>query len=132
MPLIVALVGILFPNTLFLYWLFFELESAGAFLDNHVAVALFVDAVLVTSLLAYLIAVRPLGRLKWPWLFVLTLIGGLGFGLGILLWVNYRRSAGGHATFASWWRAGGSPAPAERPAELAPAGDAGASPEARR
>lgn len=105
MPLIVAIVGMLFPNALFVYWLLFEFESLGAFLDNHVAVALFVDAILATSLLAYLFALRPLGRIKWPWIFVLTLIGGMGFGLGLLLWLNYKRSGGAHASFRDWWRA---------------------------
>lgn len=105
MPLLVAIVGMLFPNALFVYWLVFEFESVGALLGNHVAIALFGDAILATSLLAYLFAVRPLGRLKWPWLFVLTVIGGMGFGLGILLWVNYKRSGGRHPSFASWWRA---------------------------
>lgn len=104
MPLIVAIVGLLFPNTLFLYWLFFEFESWSAFLGNHAAIALFVDAILATSLLAYLFALRPLGRVKWPWLFALTLLGGMGFGLGILLWLNYKRSGGSHASFREWWR----------------------------
>ena len=105
MPLLVAIVGMLFPNALFLYWLLFEFDSVSAFLGNHAAVALFVDAILATSLLAYLLAVRPVGPVKWPWLFLLTLLGGMGFGLGILLWLNYKRSGAGHATFASWWRA---------------------------
>jgi Na+/H+ antiporter NhaA len=94
-----------FPNALFLYWLFFEFESLAALLGNHLGVALFVDAILATSLLAYLFAVRPAGRLKWPWIYALTLLGGMGFGLGLFLWINYRRSPGGHASFASWWRA---------------------------
>jgi len=105
MPLVVAIVGMLFPNALFMYWLFFEFESLSAALGNHVGVALFVDAVLATSLLAYLFALRPLGKVKWPWLFVLTVIGGMGFGLGLLLWLNYKRSGGQHTSFASWWRA---------------------------
>ena len=107
MPLIIALVGMFFPNALFVYWLLFEFESVNALLGNHLAVALFVDAILTASLLAYLFAIRPAGRVKWPWIFVLTLIGGLGFGLGLFLWVNYKRSPSSHASFASWWRSGG-------------------------
>lgn len=114
MPLIIALVGMFFPNALFVYWLLFEFESVSALLGNHLAVALFVDAILTSSLLAYLFAIRPLGRLRWPWIFALTLIGGLGFGLGFFLWLNYKSSRSGHASFASWWRgdapgAGGAP-----------------------
>lgn len=105
MPLVIAILGMVFPNALFMYWLFVEFDSVSSLLANHLGVALFVDAILATSLLAYLFALRPLGRVKWPWLFVLTIIGGLGFGLGLLLWLNYKRSGEQHANFASWWRA---------------------------
>ena len=104
MPLVVALIGLFFPNALFLYWFFFELDSARALWQNHAAIALFVDAVLATSLLAYLFALRPTGKIKWPWLFVFTLIGGMGFGIGILLWINYKTSPTKYPDFRSWWR----------------------------
>jgi hypothetical protein len=75
-PLFVAIVGLLIPNALFLYWHFFELDSVSSLLGNHLGVALFVDAVLATGLLAYLFALRPPGGVRWPWLLVLTALGG--------------------------------------------------------
>jgi hypothetical protein len=33
---------------------------------------------------------NPIGRYKWPWFVILSLIGGLGFGLPFYWWLNKR------------------------------------------
>ena len=35
----------------------------------------------------------PPGRYRWPWFFVLSLIGGLCFGLPFYWWLNTREGA---------------------------------------
>jgi len=41
-------------------------------------------------LLAYFFAVNPLGKVKWYWFIVLSIIGGLGFSLPFYWWLNKR------------------------------------------
>jgi hypothetical protein len=106
MPLLlIALFGLLVPNGLFVYWLFYEFESVEAVLSNTLAIGFMLDALLATALLAWLFALRPVGRLRWPWFVVFALVGGLGFAIPFYLWMNRRRSAEPAPSFADWWRA---------------------------
>jgi hypothetical protein len=102
----VALFGLVVPNGLFLYWFFCEPWTLAELYSNPLALGLILDAVLATALLAYFFAQRPPGALRWPWFVVLTLIGGLGFGIPFYLWLNFRRARGAgvvEKTFAEWW-----------------------------
>jgi len=102
----VALFGLVVPNGLFLYWFCCEPWTLAGLLSNHLALGLILDAVLATALLAYFFAARPPGVLRWPWFVVLTLIGGLGFGIPFYLWLSYRRAKAADArekSFAEWW-----------------------------
>ena len=86
--LFIALVGLVVPNGYFLYWLFFEYGGIGPVLQNHLAVGFILDAALATGLLCYHFAKQPIGRLRWPWFLVMSLLGGLGFGLPLYWWLN--------------------------------------------
>jgi hypothetical protein len=47
---------------------------------------------MATALIAYVFAVRPLGRVTWPWFVLFSIIGGLGFSIPFYIWLNRRVS----------------------------------------
>ncbi|MEO7794337.1 MAG: hypothetical protein ABIV06_06135 [Thermoanaerobaculia bacterium] len=105
--LAIALLGLLVPNGIFLYWLCCEATSVSAVFANHLAIGFMLDALLATGILAFLLAKRPAGPVAWPWFVVFALIGGLGFAIPFFLWLNFRRARSGgapHASFTEWWR----------------------------
>ena len=92
MLLIIALFGLLVPNGIFIYWLLTEFRSVSEVLQNKLAVAFIIDAFLAMFLLAYFFARHPIGKIKWDWFIVLSLVGGLGFSLPFYWWLNKRDS----------------------------------------
>jgi hypothetical protein len=105
MLLAIALFGLLVPNGLFLYWLFVDFGTLGEVFSNLLALGFMLDAFMAMALLAFLCAKRPPGPIRWPWFVVLSLVGGLGFGIPFYLWLNFRRSGVVDAGFVNWWRA---------------------------
>jgi hypothetical protein len=103
--LLLAVVGNLVPGGLFLYWLFNDYTSLSAALSDRLALAFFLDLLLSTFVLAYLFARKPLGRVKWPWLVVLSLLGTLAFAIPLFVWLNWRLAPAPRPSFAEWWRA---------------------------
>jgi hypothetical protein len=102
---LLAVVGLLAPGGLFLYWLINDYTSLSAALSDRMAVAFFLDLLISTVLLAYLFAKRPPGPVKWPWFVALSLVGTLAFGIPLFLWLNWRRAPTPRPSFAAWWRA---------------------------
>jgi hypothetical protein len=104
----IAAFGLLVPNGLFFYWLLRDGGSMAALatdpLSNPLAVAFMLDAFMALALLAWLFALKPIGRVRWPWFVVLSLLGGLGFSIPFYLWLNRRLDAAPGADFAAWWR----------------------------
>ena len=90
----VALFGLIVPNGLFLYWLLAEFGGIRAVLDNHLAVAFIIDALMVLVILAVYFAKRPIGPVRWGTFVLLSLIGGLGFSLPMYWWLNNREPSG--------------------------------------
>jgi hypothetical protein len=88
--LFIAIFGLLVPNGIFIYWLFFEFQSISQILTDKLALGFIIDCFLAMFLLAYWFAVNPIGRVKWHWFIVLSLIGGLGFSLPFYYWLNKR------------------------------------------
>ena len=88
--LLIALFGLFVPNGLFIYWLFTEFSSITEVMNNWLALAFIIDAFMVLGLLTYWFAKNPMGKVKWPWFIVLSLIGGLGFSLPFYYWLNKR------------------------------------------
>lgn len=88
--LLLALFGLVVPNGLFLYWLFYEYDGLVNVMQNKLAIAFIVDAFLTMALLAYSFAKKPRGRVGWRWFVVLSLLGGLGFSLPFYWWLNKR------------------------------------------
>lgn len=86
--LIIALFGFLIPNGIFIYWLLTEFHSFSQFYTDKLALGFILDCVLAMILLGYWFAVKPLGKVKWYWFIVLSLIGGLGFSLPFYYWLN--------------------------------------------
>jgi hypothetical protein len=79
--------GLLVVNNLFLYWWFFEFDL-NLFLSNTIGVALFIEAFLLMLLLAYYFKHYPIGKYKWYWLIILSLLGSLLFALPVYYWLN--------------------------------------------
>jgi hypothetical protein len=79
--------GLLVVNNLFLYWWFFEFDL-NLFLSNTIGVALFIEAFLLMLLLAYYFKHYPIGKYKWYWLIILSLLGSLLFALPFYCWLN--------------------------------------------
>jgi hypothetical protein len=89
----IALFGLVVPNGYFVYWLFTQVHGIAPVLENHLAMGFMLDALLVLALLAFYFARFPIGRIRWPWFVVLSLIGGLGFSLPFYWWLNARERA---------------------------------------
>jgi len=90
--LIIAIFGLLVPNGIFIYWLLFEFNSVSQILSNKLALGFIIDCFLAMFLLAYWFAINPIGKVKWYWFIVLSLIGGLGFSLPFYYWLNRKQS----------------------------------------
>lgn len=88
--LIVAVIGFVVGNGLFVYWLLFEYQGLAAVWSNHLALAFIIDAFLTMFVLAVHFARQPAGRVRWPWFVVFSLVGGLCFGLPFYWWLNRR------------------------------------------
>jgi hypothetical protein len=89
--LIIALFGLIVPNGIFIYWLFTEFNGVAGVLENKLAVAFIIDAFLAMFLLAWWFAAKPIGRVRWYWFIVLSIIGGLGFSIPFYWWLNERK-----------------------------------------
>jgi len=89
--LLVALFGLLVPNGFFVYWLLFEYQGLGAVLHDRLALGFILDCFLALGILSVYFARHPIGRVRWPWFVVLSLLGGLGFSLPFYYWLNLRR-----------------------------------------
>ena len=100
-----AVVGLLVPGGLFLYWVLHDYSSLAAALSDRMALAFFIDLLMSTFLLSYLFARKPLGPVKWPWFLALSLLGTLAFSIPLFIWLNWRRAPASTPRFAAWWRA---------------------------
>ncbi len=89
--LLIAFMGLLVPNALFLYWLLVEYQGIAAVLQDKLALGFIIDAFMALVLLAFYFARNPIGRVRWPWFVLLSLLGGLGFSLPFYYWLNQRK-----------------------------------------
>jgi len=88
---VVAVFGLVVPNGLFVYWLLVEFPGLTAVLENTLALAFMLEALLLLALLAVYFARRPIGPVGWGWFVALSIVGGLGFGLPLYYWLNVRK-----------------------------------------
>ena len=90
---ILALIGLLGPNGVFVYCALFRWQELPDALRNPVAAAFIFEAFVVMGLLAWLVKRFRVGVLAWPAFIVLSLIGGLAFSIpAFLLWRPRRTS----------------------------------------
>jgi hypothetical protein len=90
---ILALVGLLGPNGVFVYCALFRWHDLPEALRNPVAAAFILEAFVVMGLLAWLVKRFRVGVLSWASFVVLSLIGGLAFSIpAFLLWRSSRSS----------------------------------------
>lgn len=95
---LVAVAGLVGMNGAFVYGLM-QPELVRATLDNPLALAFVVEALVLLPVLAYLLAKWEVARLSWRWFVGLSLLGSMAFALPVvLLWPRSRnegRSAPG-------------------------------------
>ena len=102
--LLAAVVGLLGPGGLFLYWVHSQYTTLAAALSDWMAVAYFLDLVMSTLLFGYLFAARPIGPIKWYWFVAMSFLGTLAFAIPMFVWLNWRAAADPRPSFADWWR----------------------------
>lgn len=90
--LLIALFGLLVPNGIFIYWLLNEYDGIAGIIQNKLAVAFIMDAFLAMGLLSFYFAKNPIGKVKWYWFIVLSMLGGLGFSIPLYWWLNKRNT----------------------------------------
>ena len=88
---LVAIFGLLGPNSVFIYFALFRWNDLMAALQNQVTLAFVVEAFVVMALLAVFFAQRPIGRWGWKVFVVLSLVGGLGFSIPAFVLLNSPR-----------------------------------------
>ena len=93
--LLIALFGLFVPNGIFIYWLFTEFGGGADVTGNKLAVAFIIDAFMAMFLLAYWFAVKPIGKVRWYWFIVLSIVGGLGFSIPFYWWLNQKSDQAG-------------------------------------
>ena len=89
--LLISIFGLLVPNGLFIYWLFTEFNGIADVISNRLALGFIIEAFTVMFMLAYWFSKNPPGKVKWYWFIILSLIGGIGFGIPFFWWLNTRR-----------------------------------------
>jgi hypothetical protein len=85
-----AAFGLIIGDGLFIYWLVHDFRGFGAVLQDRLALSFIIDATLTLGILTVYFARTPPGRYRWPWFLVLSLVGGLCFGLPFYWWLNKR------------------------------------------
>ena len=91
--LLLALLGFVVPNGFFMYWLLIEFHGLGPVLQDKLALGFMLDVLFVLIMLGVYFARRPIGRVKWYWFVLLSLLGGLAFSLPLYYWLNRRQPA---------------------------------------
>lgn len=88
----VAAVGFLGVNGVFLYALIFQPETLARAMANPVAAAFMAEALILVAVLAYLLRKWKVARLPWGWFVALSLVGSIAFALPVvLLWPSKAR-----------------------------------------
>jgi hypothetical protein len=91
---ILAVFGFVALNGAFVYGLLFQPEAVAEAMRNPIAAAFMVEALVLVGVFAYLLTRWRVSRLPWGWVVILSLLGGMAFGLPIvLLWPRDRRGA---------------------------------------
>ncbi|MGB7219273.1 MAG: hypothetical protein WBD07_10740 [Vicinamibacterales bacterium] len=87
---VLAACGFLGINGVFLYSVLRQPDVMAATMANPVATAFVVEALVLTGVLAYLLARWKVSRVHWAWFVVLSLIGSIAFALPAVLLVTWR------------------------------------------
>jgi len=88
--LVVAFLGLVVGDGMFFYWLLNDFHGWGAVLQDRLALSFIIDAFLTLLILTVYFARTPPGRYRWPWFVILSVLGGLCFGVPFYWWLNRR------------------------------------------
>jgi hypothetical protein len=83
--MVLAAVGLLGINGVFLWSLYARPGTVEAALSNPLALAFVIEAMLLVVTLAWLFRKLGLTRLGWGWFVVLSLVGSLAFAIPVAL-----------------------------------------------
>lgn len=89
---ILAVVVFFVFNAVFLYALIFQREILWEALKNPVSLAFIGESLLLMFAFAYLLSKWGQSKLHWGWFIALSLFGGIGFALPLVLLWPFRRS----------------------------------------
>ena len=90
-----AVLGFAGLNGVFLWALAARPDAAFAVMRDPVAAAFIVEALVMVGVLAYLFARWNVSSVHWMWFVLLSLAGGLAFGVPVvLLWTDRKRQDG--------------------------------------
>jgi hypothetical protein len=90
---ITAIVGLVGPNGLFLYFALYRGSEFSVAMNNPITRAFMLDAFAAMAILAYLFAKWRVGRLSWIWFIVLSLIGGLMFSVPAFVLISSKEDS---------------------------------------
>jgi len=94
--IVIAAVGLIALNGVFLYGVLFHAELITNALKNPISCAFVVEAFVLMGVLAYLLAKWGVSRVHWGWFVVLSVAGGLAFALPVVLLITERQVARRH------------------------------------
>jgi len=84
---LVAIFGFAVVNGAFLYGLVYQPMAMTEAMQNPIALAFMIEALLLMIVFAYLLPKWRVAHLSWLWFIVLSLLGSMAFALPIvLLW----------------------------------------------
>jgi hypothetical protein len=90
---IIAVLGCVGLNGIFLYGTFVQPTIIAAAMSNPLAVAFIAEALVLTGLLAYLFAKWNVTAIPWQWFVLLALVGSLAFAVPVaVLWSRRQRA----------------------------------------
>ena len=90
--MLIAAVGLIALNGVFIYGVLFHAELITNAIKNPIACAFVVEAFVLMGVLAYLLAKWGVSRVHWGWFVVLSVAGGLAFALPVVLLITERQA----------------------------------------
>jgi uncharacterized PurR-regulated membrane protein YhhQ (DUF165 family) len=89
--LALAIFGMVIPNGLFLYYLFFAPEVVNAAFANPIALVFMMEALLLMILLAWLIHIAGYRSPGWLAFIIMSLLGSMAFSVPAFLYFANRK-----------------------------------------
>ena len=91
--LLASLIGLLGINGMFIFTMATHPQAGYALFSDPITAALFIEALIVMAIFAYMIAKLKFSKISWPLFILLSFIGSLAFSIPLtLLFPNHPKS----------------------------------------